>query len=209
MTKTLKKIIISAVVTGLVVLANGCINGPRPRMGCLPTSTPGSRFLDPNNLGLHSYGYGKILFEKNGIVYTCKAGHIDITHSRWSADYTKYLIQKINKTLMKKRKGFSFTLTFERSKHKVKFTYPENWDSLSKKDRQKIANDIAFKVGPYLAFNATLWHEILTWFGVHFIGFEPEFNSAFSWEDSFSNLLGTRLAVEALQDGCDDGGGGC
>ena len=51
-----------------------------------------------------------------------------------------------------------------------------------------------------MAFNATLWHEILTWFGVHFIGFEPEFNSSFSWEDIYSNLLGTKLAVKALKD---------
>ncbi|HPO70533.1 MAG TPA: DUF4056 domain-containing protein [Anaerohalosphaeraceae bacterium] len=59
---------------------------------------------------------------------------------------------------------------------------------------------MAFEAGPYLAFDATIWHEILTWFGVHFMGFEPEFNSAFSYEDLYSNLLGCRLAVDALQD---------
>jgi hypothetical protein len=51
---------------------------------------------------------------------------------------------------------------------------------------------------PYLAYQATLWHEFLTWFGVHLAGFEPEFNSAFSWEDVYSNLLGTKLGVEAM-----------
>ena len=101
---------------------------------------------------------------------------------------------------MRKGKGFSFNLTFEPSEHKVRFTYPENWSSLPKKDRKEIANEIAYEAGPYLAFYATTWHEILTWFGVHFIAIEQEFNSAFSWEDSYSNLLGTRLAVKALQD---------
>jgi len=100
---------------------------------------------------------------------------------------------------MKKDMGFTFRLSLELSQHKVKFSYPEYWDDLTHKEKEEIAEIIAFEVGPYLAFNATLWHEILTWFGVHFIGVEPEFNSSFSWEDIYSNLLGTKLAVEALK----------
>jgi hypothetical protein len=44
------------------------------------------------------------------------------------------------------------------------------------------------------------WHEILTWYGFHTVGFLPEFPSAFSWEDSYSNLIGTRLGTQALRD---------
>lgn len=184
---------------GLVIFVSGCnISAPRPRMGTLPTPPPGPRFSNPNNLGKHSYYFNP--FETNGIVYTCKAGHIDITHVRWNADYTRFAFKKIRKTLMDKGKGFSFNLTLELSTHKVRFSYPENWDQISKDEKEKIANEIAFEVGPYLAFNATTWHEIITWFGTHFAGFEPEFNSAFSWEDIYSNLLGTKLGVEALKD---------
>ena len=43
-------------------------------------------------------------------------------------------------------------------------------------------------------------HEILTWHGFRCVGFLPEFLSAFSWEDSFSNLLGTVVASKALRD---------
>lgn len=187
-----------AAITILFFLSGCNITAPRPRMGTLPTPPPGPRFSDPNNLGKHSYYFNP--FEKNGILYTCKAGHIDLTHLRWDADYTRYAVKRIRKTLMKKKKGFSFTITWERSRHKYTFGYPENWDDLSKEEKEKIVDEIAFELGPYIAFNATLWHEILTWFGTHFAGFEPEFNSAFSWEDMYSNVLGTKLAVEALKD---------
>jgi hypothetical protein len=101
---------------------------------------------------------------------------------------------------MKKRDGFDFRLAMEVSSHIAEFEYPANWDNLSKEERRRIAEEISYEVGPYLAFNATLWHEIITWFGTHFMGFEPEFNSSFTWEDMYSNLLGTRLAVEAVKD---------
>lgn len=182
----------------LLVFASGCdLSAPKPRMGTLPTPPPGPRFSNPDNLGKHSYGFN--LIEENGIVYTCKAGHLDITHIRWSADYTRYAINKIRESLLNKADGFSFNLAFEISTHEISFSHPDNWDDLSRKEKEKIANEIALEIGPYVIFQATLWHEILTWFGTRFVGFEPQFNSAFSWEDMYSNLLGTKLAVEALK----------
>ncbi|MBW8035628.1 MAG: DUF4056 domain-containing protein [Planctomycetes bacterium] len=196
---TLQKIIYSAIVTGFLILIGGCQIGiPKARFGTLPTATAGSAFLDPNHLGGHSYFYSPL--EKNGIVYTCKTGHIDLTHLRWNADYTLYAAKRTRKALMKKRKGFSFTIVMERSKHKMTFGYPENWDDLSHDEKSKIAEEVSLHTGPYIAYNATLWHEILTWFGVRFIGIEPEFHSSFSWEDMYSNLIGTKLAIEAMQD---------
>ena len=198
----LKKILSCTIAIGFVVFfISGCqmdISAPRPRMGSLPTSTAGIVFLNPTKLGSHSYYFTP--FEQNGIVYTCKAGHIDIAHVRWNADYTRYLTKKTRNAILKKKKGFSFNLALEISTHKVRFTYPEDWDSLPQQEKERIADEVAIETGAYLAFNATLWHEILTWFGVHFVGFEPEFNSAFSWEDTYSNLIGTELGVEALQD---------
>jgi hypothetical protein len=199
MRKSLKKIISSAAGVCLAVMVNGC-DAPKPRMGCLPTSTPGSRFLNPYDLGAHCYNYRNVFFEKNGIVYTCRAGHIDITHVRWAADYTRYLVKKTYKTLVNKHRGFSFRSPLERSKQIAQFNYPRYWKNQPQKSRERIAHKVSLEVGPYLAYTALTWHEILTWFGVHFAGIEPEFNSAFSWEDSFSNLLGTRLAVIALRD---------
>lgn len=197
----LKKILIGMAVSVVSVLLAGCninVFAPRPRMGTLPTPPPGPRFSDPNHLGRHSYYFNP--FENNGILYTNKAGHIDLTHLRWNADYTRYLTKKTCTTLMKKRKGYSFNVTWELSTHKIEFIYPENWDNLPKKEKEKIAEEISFEVGPYITFNATLWHEIITWFGTRFAGIEPEFNSAFSWEDLYSNVLGIKLGLEAIKD---------
>lgn len=198
MSRLLEKIVNTAVGVTLTILATGC-GAPRLRMGCLPTSTPGTRFLNPDKLGLHSYNYSKIFFEKDGIVYTCRAGHIDITHVRTAADKTRYLVKKTYRTLMKNRKEFSFKSPAECSKHFVQFDYPEYWENQPQKSREKIAHKISLELGPYLAYTSLTWHEILTWFEIHFAG-KPNFDSAFSWEDSFSNLLGTRLAIKAIQD---------
>jgi hypothetical protein len=191
--------------TLLLLLALASINftgcsftgGPRARVGYLPTATFGVNFANPDNLGTHSYGFD-FFTEKGGILYTCKGGHIDIDHVRGNADNTKYLVKKIRSTLSNNKKSFAFNLTGERSKHIIRFTYPPNWPNTP--DKQNIIDQIALDTAPYIAFNATVWHETQTWFGVHFAIFEPEFNSAFSWEDTYSNLLGTIVAVEALKD---------
>jgi len=179
---------------------SGChSNGkPRLRFGCLPAPTPRTRWPDPNNLGPHCYNYNPL--EKGGILYTCKAGHIDLTHVRTVADTTRYLVMKTHETLMKNDIEFSFKFHLDRSRHIVRLTYPETWEGLPQKKKEQIANDISLNLGQYLAYTASGWHEILTWFGYHSMFLMPEFNSAFSWEDVFSNLLGVRLAVEALED---------
>jgi hypothetical protein len=183
----------------IITLASmaGCslTGGPRARAGHLPTDTHGIAFANPDKLGKHSYGV--TLFEVGGIIYTCKAGHLDLGHIRGNADNTKYLVKKVRNALTKNNKGFGFTITGELSRHNIKFTYPANWES--NPDKEKIINEIAYATGPYLSHQATVWHEILTWFGVHFMGFEQEFNSAFSWEDMYSNVLGTQLAVTAMK----------
>lgn len=188
-------LVVAAVLTALA----GCsvTGGPRVRLGHLPTATFGILFPDPNHLGIHAYGLG-FPFEVGGIVFTCKGGHIDLDHVRGNADNTRYLVKKIHKTLSKGRKDFSFYITGEVSTHKVRLTYPKDWEQ--QPDKEKIIDEIAFDTAAYLSFNATLWHEILTWFGVHYALIEPEFNSAFSWEDTYSNVIGTQLGVEAMKD---------
>jgi hypothetical protein len=59
---------------------------------------------------------------------------------------------------------------------------------------------MALAIGPYLTFTMVTWHEITTWYGYKSMGLPVEYDSAFSWEDSYSNLLGTVIAVRALQD---------
>jgi hypothetical protein len=191
------KIAFLAVAISLTAAGCSLTGGPRARLGYLPTATFGILFPNPDKLGKHSYGTD-LFGEVGGIVYTCKGGHIDIHHIRGTADDARYLVKRIRETLSKNRKGFSFNLTGEMSTHKIGFAYPSNWDR--RPDKDKIIDEIAFETAVYLTFYAMTWHEIQTWFGVHFALAEPEFNSAFSWEDSYSNLIGARLGVEAVRD---------
>ncbi len=170
---------------------------PRIRFGCYPTDTLGTVFLG-TNLGPHGYYYN--LFEKDGVVYTCRGGHIDIIHLRIAADWTAYLTTKAYKHLMRNDRHFSFGLAVDRSTNHAQLSYPENWMQLPEDERAVIAEEVALAMGPYLSFTMTTWHEILTWFGFKCVGVATEFPSAFSWEDSYSNLLGSIIAVRALQD---------
>jgi hypothetical protein len=138
--------------------------------------------------------------EKNGIVYTCKAGHVDITHVRIAADHTRYLVQKSYAHMMRDDVEFSFGLRVEPSRYFVKVGYPAAWEELPAKHKTRVARSVSIRLGQYLGYVTSTWHEILVWFGYKCMRVVPEFPSAFSWEDSFSNLLGTHLAVRALED---------
>ena len=184
-------------ICAAILAVSGCgIGKPRPRLGCYPTSTPGSRFVSADRLGKHSYGYSP--FEKNGITYTCKGGHIDIAHLRISADNTRYITTELYKGMLEGKRDFSFDLTADKSLHIVKLSYPKNWEQSA--DKEAIAKKVSLELGQYLTFSETTWHEMLTWYGYQTMAIFPEQASAFSWEDMYSNLLGIRLAAQALQD---------
>lgn len=170
-------------------------NEPKMRIGFYPSSTLATEFLSIADLGQHFYQNN--LLEKNGIVYTCKAGQIDTTHLRKSADWTAYLASKTFKKIIKNKTEYSFKGK-EPTIYYVKLNYPDNWQNLSGEEKEKIACDASIKLAQYLAYTITTWHEILTWFGYKSTGLYSEAPSAFSWEDSFSNLLGTHLADTAL-----------
>mgnify|MGYP006283965001 FL=1 len=170
---------------------------PRVRYGSYATANFGTSFLGLE-MGPHNYYWP--LFEKNGIAYTCRGGHIDMIHLRITADWTAYLIAESYRHLMNSDPGFSYKLKVDRSPNYVHIVYPPAWDCLSEEDRTAIAREVAFSLGPYLAFTSVTWHEILTWYGYKCTGLPVEFASAFSWEDSYSNLLGARVALRALRD---------
>lgn len=170
---------------------------PRIRMSCYATSTVGTTYADPLRLGNHSYKSGK--GEENGIIYTCRGGHIDIAHLRKGADWTAYLAERTLQQLRAEKTKFSFKL-YEPSRYSVEVEYPEHWSSLPEEQKRKIAREVSIGLGQYFSFVACTWHEIVTWFGYRPFVLYPEFASSFSWEDNYSNLLGTHIAAEALRD---------
>jgi hypothetical protein len=171
--------------------------GPRIRYGAYPASILGTPWAG-EKLGTHGYYFRPS--EKNGIAYACRAGHVDIMHVRIAADWTAYLAGESYQHIMKGDDAFSYKLLVDRSRNHVYLSYPANWQSLSKDEQSRIAREVALAMGPYLTFTMTTWHEIITWYGFQCIGLPTEYASAFSWEDSYSNLLGTRLAAKALRD---------
>jgi len=192
-------IVLASIIMILVFTLAGCgggaNGGPRVRFASYPTATSGTNFTGPE-LGEH--GYHGSASEKNGITYTCAGGHVDIAHLRKAADWTLYLAAKTYEHLENGDTQFSFKL-YEPSLYYVTLSYPADWNDLSPDHREEIAHDVAVGLGRYFAFTATTWHEIISYFGYRSTGIFPEDASAFSWEDSYSNLLGTHIAGEVLQ----------
>lgn len=170
---------------------------PRIRPGSYATATHSVHFVDAANLGPHSYRF--LWSERNGIAYTCRAGHIDIAHTRKAADWTGYLAAVTLRHLEQGRTSFQFRMR-EPSMCFVTLAFPPGWDRLDDDDREQIARDVARQLGQYLAFTVLTWHEILTCFGYRPRPHVSEFPSAFSWEDTYSNLLGVHIAGAALQE---------
>ncbi len=197
--RIIKSTAFGAIALSLAVIAGCSVSGgPRPRMGSYPASALPTKFLDINSLGSHSYGIG--LFENNGLVYTAKGGHIDIAHLRIAADNTRFLYGKVRECLLDNDPEFTFKLNVEPSSYRVEIQYPSYWQKIPQKYREEIANKMSLELSQYFTYTMTTWHEVLTWFGYKCLFFLPEKSSAFSWEDIYSNLLGTRVGAEALED---------
>jgi len=189
----------AGIVAGLMmafIAGCGIGGGPRPRNGYSPT-TGGVPFPDPERLGTHSYGLG--LGEASGIVYTLRGGSIDLDHVRGAADIAKHAYDLSWSRLMSGRKKFSVSPAFEYYSNRIEFTYPDNWQTLSTGEKERIAREISLETGRIVGYYSTLYHEMLTWFGTRFL-LVPEFYSAFSWDDLYSNLLGATLAMKAVAD---------
>lgn len=178
------------------VTITGCtfLGEPRTRLASYATATAGTKFIDSNNLGEHCYEH--FVPENNGIVYTCRGGHIDIAHLRIAADYVKYLYGKAKRTIKNDKARMKFKLNVESSMYYVDIQYPQNWADIK---NDQLIEEVSLELAQNFAFTMTTWHEFLTWYGFKCIALWPEDASAFSWEDIYSNLLGVRLGVSALQ----------
>jgi hypothetical protein len=194
----MKNLNIFAILAAIALIGGCSFSGePRPRLAGYPTNTIGSRFIDANELGHHSYSFP--FSEGAGIAYTCRGGHIDTDHLRISADWTRYLAEKTYEDLRNSDSEFTYKLNVDPSMYFAYLQYPANWKNLDNQQRDQLAKEVSIELGAYLTYYMVTWHEILTWYGFHTVGFLPEFPSAFSWEDNYSNLLGTRIATEALK----------
>lgn len=81
----------------------GITGKPRLRMGRSPTGA----VIGPD-IGKH--GYTPNLSERNGIVFTCRAGQIDTAHTRKTADWTYYLAKEFMVHLENNRTSFTYKM---------------------------------------------------------------------------------------------------
>jgi hypothetical protein len=179
----------------VMVCSLGCQNRPRMRMGAYFGSVIEMTFAEPNDLGRHYYTVG-LNHENLGMVYTCKAGFIDIGHLRESADRTKYVYDLAKKNISQQQRTFKFKV-IDPAVYKVTIDYPYGWENF---EEDYIIEDISLHLAQYIGHCSTIWHEIITWFHFKSHGLFSENISSFSWEDTYSDLLGTHLAVQALKD---------
>ena len=103
------------------VVLEGFNAPPRTRFGGYAAAIPGMTFLG-RDLGSHDYYWP--FFEKNGIAYTCRGGHIDVVHLRIGVDWTAYLTAESYKHLMRKDPGFSCKMPVDRSRSYVRDHLP-------------------------------------------------------------------------------------
>ena len=186
----LNKIAYTGIVWLALALPSCGSHGIRVRMGSLPYFTT---FRNISDLGKHNST------EKLGQIYTARAGAIDIDHLRKSADFTRYYSEMMFSDLMKGTEDFSIRMR-EPSQYFIKLNYPDYWNNISQSLREKVAKDVSISIGSHLTYTGATWHEILTWFGWKSTIIIPEFDSAFSCEDNFSNLLGVYLAEKVLRE---------
>lgn len=174
----------------------GPVTDAKMRIGSYFGQPFGMDYTDPENLGQHHSRGGK---EINGLVYTCKGGFIDVGHVREAADRTAYAKGIVCKNLLDHNKIFSLNI-IEPSTYYLTISYPPDWDKFSEKEKKKIANEVSIDIGQYVAQMSMIWHEIITWYGFSTTGVFSEKISSFSWEDPYSDLMGTYLGAWAMRD---------
>jgi hypothetical protein len=143
--------------------------------------------VSPEKIGPHGYDKGELTKENNGLVYTCRGGFIDLAHVRDTGDNTLYLSMQIARGLPG---GITIQLPDQGTKRRVMIKpLPEGL--LARHGRWNIAAALA----SYIAYDLSIWHEVVTWYGWESTLGISEKLSAFSPEDTYSNVLGINIVA--------------
>jgi hypothetical protein len=153
--------------------------------------------VGPDAIGAHRYdnGYlslqrgdprGLVDDEKNGLIYTCRGGFIDLAHVRDNADNTLALAAAIARSL---EQGGTIEIPPQGAIMRVR-TRPVSAAAIAKFGRVPLSVALA----EWVAFQLSAWHEIATYYGYASLAQWPEKISAFSPEDLYSNEIGVRIA---------------
>jgi len=182
---------------------------PSPRIGSIPFPSLVTLFEvgDPAKLGRHVYRRGAA-FEGvgesgRGIVYTRRAGLIDLAHVRNTVDYAAHIHARVRHALRMGEGCVRFRLA-EPSVYTVEIDYPEGWWGLTDEARLAQADVLAVRASEVLALDSMTWHEALTWYGYKSAVVVSERPSAFTYDDPVSHAVGAVVAgrvLGAMRDG--------
>ncbi|MGL4931173.1 MAG: DUF4056 domain-containing protein [Plesiomonas sp.] len=154
-------------------------------------TTLGEHFYNGDTFGVAGAILG-LSGERNGLIYTRRGGFLDSAHIRDTADNTLFLFSQIYPHL---GKAITLSLSPELASRRIvlrAFSPP-----IEPAARYALAAHLAAQ----LAYQLAQWHEIAQWYGYRSIALVSEEVSAFSPEDLYSNLLGSKLALAVLLQG--------
>lgn len=188
----------------LAALAGCAMDAPRTRLGGLPFPGPVTLFAlaDPDHLGVTRYEAAPRLFgpdeTERGILYTSRAGFLDLAHVRESMDWTRYATLKVAAALGKRETKLDLP-GYDDCPFHLTFHYPAYWDDIPAPERRELIADLTLRIGSRVTLEAMTWHEIITWFGFGTTGVWSEKASAFTYEDTMSHVIGVAAAQRALR----------
>jgi hypothetical protein len=191
-------------VSSFAACVGGCNGAPRSRLGALPYPGPTTLYAtaDPQNLGRHRYGGMPRLFRADeasrGIVYTARAGFLDIAHLRITIDQVRYCTREFRRAIAKRQQALELAGP-NRSTFHVSMHYPDDWADLPPAERQAVAAEWSLRAGQRVGYLMVTWHELITWFGYRNVFLVDERRSAFLHDDVMSHVIGLRVAGRAIR----------
>jgi hypothetical protein len=196
-------------LVGLLASVAGCAGMPSPRMrlGSIPYPGPFNLFKlgDPSDLGEHHYeSAGASDSESDqGVIYTCKAGFLDISHVRDTIDLAYYAQRRLELDILAGRTQVELPTSVPSTLH-LTLDYPDFWASLSGPAKARTAHELSILMSQRLAYLMGIWHEAVTWMGYRSSGLFTEDRSAFTYEDTMSHMVGVMVAATVLRQRGDD-----
>jgi len=177
----------------------------RIRAGTTPFPAPFMLYAvaDPDDLGPHQSSPHVIFAKENGqgLLYTCEAGFLDLSHIRETIDLARAFTRACQRALDEGEQSFEVEALYPGVFHVTLDQAPGAADAGI--DR------FAIEIGLYAAWISTIWHEIITEFGYKYTVLLSEEKSAFTWDDTMSHVIGLEIAQRALMEtageGVDDG----
>jgi hypothetical protein len=178
---------------------------PSMRLGSLPFPGPFSLFAaaDPESLGHHDHAPFMTLFndeESRGILYTCQAGFLDLSHIRDSIDLARHFYVALGESVRNgKRKVV--VLAFSPCRYHITIDLPNEWAHAKGAETLPVyVEDAVIELSVQLTWIATTWYEVLQWAGYSSTIIVPEDRSAFTYDDLLSHAIGGDIARKSLHE---------